>query len=253
MKWMFKCSPVVLSAGLAVSLLWTAATMPALCQGGPGMQPNGTASEAQTSAAQPSNQTKDVVAPTASATTPAAVVQTKPLATDNPPPKGMPEAMKLYNAGKYNLAQKEFEGFINAGVADDATHMNLAYCLYYQRRYTQSLKQFDWVDKNAKHHVTMQMTAQHTASALRDFMKGICPNPCLKPFDVRWQKDAKLGAGLFYKYITPDGGWKAFDENHKGGLVQMDHGLAIDSGDCPLCNGTGHVRALKDGDWPPRQ
>ncbi len=102
----------------------------------------------------------DGAAAAAGVNAPEAVAPAVPKPPENVAPPGMPAAMKLFNTGKYALAQKQFEKFINTGVADEATHMNLAYCLYYQRKYSQALKQFDWVGKNAKHSFSMQFKAQ---------------------------------------------------------------------------------------------
>jgi hypothetical protein len=179
--------------------------------------------------------------------TPAAVAPPKPKLPDNEPPKEMPAAMKLFSAGKYALAQKQFETFINSGVADEATHMNLAYCLYYQRKYTAALKQFDWVNKNAKHSISMQMKAQATAAAIRSCMRGICPGQCLKPSDPRWQALPSAGDGKWIKWTVGGGAWKAFSEHHMGDVIQMVGGMPTDMGTCPICGGTGTVTPLKDG------
>jgi hypothetical protein len=272
------------NAGLALSILSVVAIIPALSLDKtadppptptpvqtptPAVQTTTPAGQASTSAGQPvtpAGQASTPAAATAEPTAtpqagaavnpneaPMAVAPAKPKSTDPEPPKGMAEAMKLFNARQYALAQKQFEKFINTGVADDATHMNLAYCLYYQKKYTQCLPQFDWVNKYAVHHTGMQMTASHTAEAIRSYMKGLCPSPCMKPFDGRWRPDNKLGPGLWYKYVLPDGvSFKAFDETKKGNLVVMHHGMATDLGACPTCGGTGYVQGLKDGDPPPR-
>jgi hypothetical protein len=188
---------------------------------------------------------------------PAAVAPPAPKPPENVPPKGMPAAMKLFNSGKYAFAQKEFEKFVNTGVADEDTHMNLAYCLYYQRKYTQALKQFDWVNKNAKHSMSMQMKAQNTAAAIRSCMRGICPGSCLKPSDPRWQVIPSLGAGKWCKFTMSDGhggtGWHAFSEGHMGDMIQMVDGKPTDMGPCPVCGGRGTVTPLKDGDALPGQ
>lgn len=169
-------------------------------------------------------------AATTAGATPEPVAPVKPKLPDEVPRPGMPAAMKLYNAGKYALAQKEFEKFINTGVADEATHMNLAYCLYYQRKYIQSLKQFDWVATNAKHNFSMKFKAENTAGAIRTYMRGVCPGNCVKPNDPHWKRMPSLGNGLFYSFPMRDGGTKYFSEGHLGDVVQTIDGVPQDIG-----------------------
>ncbi|MBS2008306.1 MAG: hypothetical protein JST01_14760 [Cyanobacteria bacterium SZAS TMP-1] len=189
--------------------------------------------------------------PTPAAPVAAPVVVAPPPLPEEKHPAEMPAAMKLFNARKYAEAQKMFEKFINTGVADEATHMNLAYCLYYQRKYTAALKQFHWVSSNAKHDPRMRMKAETTSSALSTLMSGICPANCLKPNDPHWAVDPKFGSGKIYKFSMGNGAWKGFSEGHMGDLIQFQHGEPFDVGPCPTCGGKGYLVPLRDGDPLP--
>jgi hypothetical protein len=165
---------------------------------------------------------------------------------DRPPPAGFDAAEKLYNAGKFALAQKAFEKFINSGVADVKTHLDLAYCLYYQRIYSRAMKEFDWVAKNAK-LISMQRSAEATARTLRCYRAGICPANCLKANDPRWQRLPDKDPNELWIKFPYSGGWSAWSEHHIGQRIEYVNGKPENLGTCPVCDGTGTVPVLKDG------
>jgi len=167
-------------------------------------------------------------------------------------PAEMPAAMKLFYAGNYAAAQKMFEKFINTGIADEETHYNLGLCLYYQRRYTASLKEFGWMSKNAKHNFSLKFKAEKTSGAIRTLMSGICPGNCLKPNDPHWSYDPSVGPGKYYKFTTKNG-WKGFSEGHMGDVIVFKDGEPFDAGPCPTCGGRGTIPQLHDGDPLPNQ
>lgn len=172
--------------------------------------------------------------------------------TPLPAPKGMPQAMKLFNAHQYAQAQKQFESFINTGVADEATHYQLALCLYYQRKYTACLKQFDWVGKYGKATPALQTRSQSISGLLRKLMAGICPGNCLRVNDPRWQPTPGFGGGLGIRFPTSDG-YVAFSQNHTGHIIQTVNGIVQDVGPCPTCGGAGAMTPLRDGAPLPNQ
>lgn len=172
--------------------------------------------------------------------------------TPLPPPKGMPQAMKLFHSHLYAQAQKQFENFINSGIADEATHYNLALCLYYQRKYTACLKQFDWVGKYGKAVPTMQMRSQSIAGVLRKLMSGTCPGNCLRANDPRWRPEPAFGGALGIRFNISDG-FKAFSQNHMGHIIQTIDGIPQDVGPCPTCGGAGAMTPLRDGAPLPNQ
>lgn len=172
--------------------------------------------------------------------------------TPLPAPKGMPQAMKLFNAHQYAQAQKQFESFINTGVADEATHYQLALCLYYQRKYTACLKQFDWVGKYGKATPALQTRSQSISGLLRKLMAGTCPGNCLRVNDPRWQPTPGFGGGLGIRFATSDG-YVAFSQNHIGHIIQTVNGIVQDVGPCPTCGGAGAMTPLRDGAPLPNQ
>ena len=168
---------------------------------------------------------------------------------EKPPPKGQDAAIKLYSAKKFALAAKEFQKFINTGTANVDTHAYLAYCLYSMRQYHQALKQFDWVAKYATKEVSLQRSAESSASTLRCRMAGICPANCLKPNDPRWQRGPsgeriiKFPRAHGYDYVT---------DHDMGEIVIVQNGGIKLGGTCPVCGGTGTVPVLHDGDPVPQ-
>ena len=169
---------------------------------------------------------------------------------DTPPPPGMDAAMKLFNARKWALAQKAFEGFISSGKADVQTHECLAYCYYYQRIYSKAMVQFEWVGKNAQ-RISQKDRAANTARVIRCYRAGVCPSNCLKPNDPRW---ARLPGheGLWITFHGKNG-TMSWSEHHVGQLITYVKGEPENMGVCPTCGGSGTVTVLKDGAPPPSQ
>jgi hypothetical protein len=225
---------------------------PAASIGSDGAQ-NGSAPAADTSSvgspngSNPRVESKPAAEAPAKAT--AAVTPAKP--GDRPPPPGFDAAEKLYTAHKFALAQKAFEKFINAGVADVKTHLELAYCLYYQRMYSKAVKEFDWVAKNAK-LLSMQRSAEATARTLKCYRMGICPANCLKANDPRWQRLPDKDPNELWIRFPFSGGWAAWSNHHIGDRVEYVNGKPQNLGTCPVCGGTGEVDVLKDGAPLPR-
>lgn len=167
-----------------------------------------------------------------------------------PVPAAYAAAAELYKQKKFPQAAKAFEAIIQSGVANVDTHLSLAYCYLLQRLYSKAVKEFEWVAKYGKNSMTLQRQCGQTASVLRTYMAGVCPAPCLKANDPRWvlQPDGKHWITVSYSSKAT---WK-FSDHHIGEYVANENGIPVLKGTCPVCGGTGRVKALKDGDPTPR-
>jgi TolA-binding protein len=190
---------------------------------------------------EPSEPPKPVVTPPAKATP-----------ADRPDPKGQDAAVKLYSQGKFALAAKGLEKFIQDGTAAVSTHAYLAYCLYNMRQYRAALKQFDWVSKYSTKAISLQMSAERSGHFIRCRMAGKCPGGCLQADDPRWQHPAGLDPAKRWIKFSTKGGWEAVSDGHLGQLVVVEHGEMVNKGVCPICGGTGTVSVLHDGDPVPQ-
>jgi TolA-binding protein len=172
---------------------------------------------------------------------------------DRPPPKGQDAAVKLYSAKKFAAARAQFEKFVSDGTADINTYAYLAYCLYNQRQYSKAVRAFDFVAKNATHSLTLQRSAENSASTLRSYMSGVCPGSCIKANDPRWGRlEGHPADEDWLKFPDQDHqGYHAWSRHHIGEVIVYEHGIAVNKGKCPICGGTGVVGRLKDGDPLP--
>ncbi len=173
-----------------------------------------------------------------------AAVPIKPVVP--PLPAGFDAALKSFNAKKYPEATKAFQGFIKNGSSDERIHDYLAQCYYRQRQYTNAIKEYEWVAKNGKNSISLQHSAAKTARTLQYYMKGVCPENCVKADDPRWQPAPNL-PGRWLKFNTPDGP-HYLSSVHIGQLLTFNRGHPHAGERCPVCRGTGKVRPLKDGD-----
>ena len=181
-----------------------------------------------------------------------AVEPSKSAPCDRPLPQGQAAAVKLYSAGKFALAAKEFQKFIQVGTADVDTHGYLAYCLYNMRQYRRAVKEFDWVEKYGTKTLSLQRSAESSSQTLRSRMAGICPGNCLKPNDSRWQHLPGLEPGHMWIKFPKANGWAAISDRHMGQVVVSEHGAMVNKGVCPICGGSGRVSVLHDGDPVPQ-
>lgn len=167
-----------------------------------------------------------------------------------PVPEGYDAAAALYKQKKFPQAAKAFEAIIQKGTANVDTHLSLAYCYLLQRLYSKAAKEFEWVAKYGKNSMTLQKQAGQTATSLRTYIAGVCPAPCLKANDPRWvlKNDGKRWITVSYSRKAT---WN-FSEHHVGEYVANENGIPVLKGTCPVCEGTGRVKPLKDGDPPPR-
>jgi len=74
-----------------------------------------------------------------------------------------------------------------------------------------------------------------------------CPGPCLKLSRGVWIHMDVSGhspTDLWQKFPNQSGmgGWQAFNQNHVGDVIQYQNGVAVDTGKCPICGGTGKVK-----------
>lgn len=161
-------------------------------------------------------------------------------------PTGYDAAVKTFNAKKYPEATKAFQAFIKSGNNDERIHDYLAQCYYHQREYTKAIAEYDWIAKNGKNSVSMQHSAAKMARTLKCYMSGVCPENCVKANDPRWQTSPGH-PGLWIKFNTPDGP-HYLSNAHIGQLLTFQRGHPHAGERCPVCRGTGKVRALKNGD-----
>lgn len=165
-----------------------------------------------------------------------------------PAPAGQAAAVKLFSERKYAAAAAQFDKFIKDGSANSDTHEYMAYCEYNQRHYTKALNQFDWVAKWTPDNYKLRTSAERAGSMLRGQMAGICPQPCLKPNDPRWQR---VGDHREIHWNITNG-WTGVTDHHMGQLISVKNDQIVNGGVCPTCGGTGRVTPLRDGDAIPR-
>lgn len=71
-----------------------------------------------------------------------------------------------------------------------------------------------------------------------------CPNQCLKKDDPGWTHMQVAGhpdTDVWMQFNSPNGGWCAYNQNHIGHVISLVNGSWVDTGVCPVCNGTGKV------------
>jgi hypothetical protein len=198
----------------------------------------------------PPTATTPVVVPTSPAAPVVVPASTAPPVSTKPagPPPGFDAAVKLYQSRKFPAAAAKFEGFIKAGTADDETHSYLAGSYQLMNKYSKAAKEYEWLAANAK-SMTMRRKAQESAQTLRLRMRGICPMPCLKRNDPRWQRMIVAGhppTDMWIKF-NYRGGSGSFSQRHMGHIIQSDGSHPPrDVGACPVCQGSGRVPVLKD-------
>ncbi len=178
-----------------------------------------------------------------------APVPVKPVAISKPVekfPPGYEAAVKAFNEKKYPSAIAQFENLIKGGATNEAIHNYLAQCYYYQRAYSKAIKEYEWVAKNGKNGISLQHSAAKMARTLKCYMSGVCPENCVKANDPRWQTSPGH-PGLWIKFNTPDGP-HYLSRVHIGQTLTLHGGHPHAGERCPVCRGTGKVRALKDGD-----
>jgi hypothetical protein len=73
-----------------------------------------------------------------------------------------------------------------------------------------------------------------------------CPGPCLKLDRGEWIHMDVPGhppTDLWQQFFNQSGlgGYQAFNQNHVGDVIEYQNGVAVDTGKCKVCGGTGKV------------
>ncbi|HEY9773611.1 MAG TPA: hypothetical protein V6C81_07355 [Planktothrix sp.] len=169
-----------------------------------------------------------------------------------PKPPGYDAALKLYNAQKWAAARQAFQKFVTEKTADATIWDEIANCDYHLRQYRKSYSEWSYVSNHSPHNLTLQGQASRNANTLATLMSGACPGNCLKRSSGYWRMHPD---GTYWYQIqigTGPGGWtQEFSEAHVGHILVRAAHMYEDHGPCPICGGTGRVKALKDGDPLP--
>lgn len=75
-----------------------------------------------------------------------------------------------------------------------------------------------------------------------------CPGKCLKLTQGTWVHMDVPGhpaTDIWQKFQLPGGGWRAYNQNHVGHVIELRGDDWVDTGPCPICNGTGKVECPK--------
>lgn len=74
-----------------------------------------------------------------------------------------------------------------------------------------------------------------------------CPGHCLKLTHGTWIHMEVAGhpaTDVWQKFQKANGGWRAFNQNHVGHIIESKNGDWVDAGVCPICHGTGKIPCL---------
>ena len=89
------------------------------------------------------------------------------------------------------------------------------------------------------------------AAKLAMYMRGVCPDTCLKASTPGWQyRDANGRPSnklwMHFRYNTSNGsGTVAYTQGHIGEKIGNVNGVPKSIGKCPTCGGTGRVSLPK--------
>src|SRR5215469_10763949 len=75
-----------------------------------------------------------------------------------------------------------------------------------------------------------------------------CPGDCLKLTKGTWVHMDVAGhpaTDLWQRFEKPGGGWRAYNQNHVGHVIEYRNGDWVDTGPCPICHGTGKIECPK--------
>jgi hypothetical protein len=86
-------------------------------------------------------------------------------------------------------------------------------------------------------------TVKCTAPGCVDGMVD-CPGPCLKLDRGVWvhlDVPGHPSSDIWQQFYQSDGSYEAYNQGHLGHVIVMENGMAVDTGPCKICGGTGKV------------
>lgn len=187
--------------------------------------------------------------PAATSATP----QTKP----NEPPPPTEEQLKKRNEAfgkaaqfmakkKYDEAIKAFDSAWKSGGDSGEALIYMGSCYYSKKQYPQALKQYQLASVKGTNFKTRHK-AEGMAARLASYMRGVCPDTCLKASTPGWQHRDAAGhpskeLWMHFRYSDSKGsGTVAYSQNHIGEKIGRVNGVPKSIGKCPTCGGTGRV------------
>lgn len=75
-----------------------------------------------------------------------------------------------------------------------------------------------------------------------------CPGTCLRASSPGWQKLNVRGHSadeLWMRFVHDDGSWVAWNDSHKGEVIEKVAGRWVNRGRCPVCRGKTRVACAK--------
>jgi hypothetical protein len=160
------------------------------------------------------------------------------------PPAGFEAVKALCASGKYKEALPKLQSYVTKGIANSQARLMLGHAYYNTKQYKKALAEFEWVRDNSA-LISARRDGESAAYSLSCYMKGVCPNTCLKASMPGWHtipgKDTKH-LWMTYRF---KGGSESFSNDHIGDVIVWERGRPKNNGKCPICKGTGKVTPLK--------
>ena len=180
-----------------------------------------------------------------------------PPAKPNEPPPPTEEQLKKRNDAfgkaaqlmakqKYDAAIKSFEDAWKSGGDSGEALIYMGSCYYSKKQYPQALKQYQLAAAKGTNFKTRNK-AEGMAARLASYMRGVCPDTCLKASTPGWQHRDAAGhpskeLWMHFRYSDSNGsGTVAYSQNHIGEKIGRVNGVPKSLGKCPTCGGTGRV------------
>lgn len=178
---------------------------------------------------------------------------TKP--NESPPPteeqlkkrnEAFGKAAQFMAKKKYDDAIKAFDSAWKSGGDSGEALIYMGSCYYSKKQYPQALKQYQLASVKGTNFKTRHK-AEGMAARLASYMRGVCPDTCLKASTPGWQHRDAAGhpskeLWMHFRYSDSKGsGTVAYSQNHIGEKIGRVNGVPKSIGKCPTCGGTGRV------------
>lgn len=151
---------------------------------------------------------------------------------------------------QYDDAIKAFDAAWKSGGDNGEALIYMGACYYSKRQYPQALKQYQLASVKGTDFKTRHK-AEGMAAKLAMYMRGVCPDTCLKASTPGWQYRDVNGRPsnklwMHFRYSSSNGtGTVAYTQGHIGEKIGTVNGVPKSIGKCPTCGGTGRVSLPK--------